>query len=232
MHWNFIFLKFFSLIFSLKFPKNSFSFFIIFLAIGASISFVLISGGCIPTRSLAGISVLYSFVPIIVFKQLAKSIKLVIVLLVVGVMFSNITTANLLFYTDHLSNLKDEVMGTQLIYEINRVSGEHFSGNIPITVYGTWPHETTTNFKRVEIFGTSFFGFDGDTPYRMCCYLKILGCNYLDPFSITSVKEDINYISHQPNWPRVGSVFLLKDIVVIKLSDISDSQEIKLKEIK
>ncbi len=215
-----------------KSSKKILSFLLIVGSFFVALLFVLISGGTIPTRALLGLPVLYSFIPIIAFSKFNNIVKKGFLLIILYVLFSNITTVNLLFYTDHLSNIKDEVMGTQLIYEINRIAGDHFKGNIPVTVYGTWPHETMTNFKRVEIFGTSFFGFDGDTPYRMCCYLKILGCNYLNPSSITSVKEDINYISHQPNWPRAGSVFLLKDIVVIKLSNISYPQENKLKEIK
>ena len=219
-----------SIILFSKFPKNLLSFIIIILATGASVLFVLISGGCIPTRALAGLPILYSFIPAIAFNKFIKWWKGVFLLLVIGVIFSSITIANLLFYTDHLSNIKDEVMGTQLIYEINKIAADHFTGNIPITIYGSWLHASTTNLKRVEIFGTSFFGFDGDAPYRMCYYLKILGCDYLDPISITQVRDYIDYISHQPTWPRAGSVFLVNNVVVVKLSEMSYPQIQKLKE--
>lgn len=196
----------------------------IFFLIIVALSFIFVSAGTIPARALLGVPLLYSLVPSLAFEKINLFFKRVFILAVVMSALSNIAISNTLFHTDHLSNIQDQVMSTQVLSKIYKVAENKFGKTIPVTVFGTWPHVTTNAFKRVEIFGTSFLGYDIEIPYRMCLYFQMLGYNDLQPVSLLNVKTDFDYIAKQPSWPREGSVFLCNNVVVVKLSEITNEQ--------
>lgn len=186
---------------------------------------VFVSVGWAPARSLLALpfmsGVLSACVPLRArLTQHAATVCLV-VLIVLGVWVSVS-----LFYSDHVMRERDRLLAASLITRIEelRTPGEELS----FTLVGKRAQGIHEPVIRVEVFGGSFFDWDGGNVFRVNYFLRILGMHDLIPVDISQVPDVALQSEGMPIWPAAGSVALIDGIVVIKLSPLTHEQKYRL----
>jgi hypothetical protein len=136
----------------------------------------------------------------------------------------NVGIAAALFQADAIVRDRDRIMATQIAERLAALPGFKRDHPRTLIVYGEWSHETAGPALKVEWFGTSFFEQDGGNPWHVESYLRLLGIGGLRPAFISCAREDLAAIERLPSWPAPGSVALVRENVVIKLSPLSDPE--------
>jgi hypothetical protein len=203
-----------------------------------------IFAGLVPARATLWLPFLFA-----VFSAFAMNVgkyRVVIWGLFVANIIVGAFISNSLFYTDALAREQDRVLAINLIQRINnrldmQPSNNGMAGikkNIrPISSYSNdgwrndgWVkfaivgiHHTTQPVKEIEMFGLSFFSLDA---FRVNHYLNILGMTDLTPIPITNMSlEEVMAAQAMPVWPATNSVALVDDLLIIKLSEMTEIQK-------
>jgi hypothetical protein len=89
-------------------------------------------------------------------------------------------------------------------------------------VVGGVPAKAAGPFRKLEIFGDSFFdsSHEGGNPWRVTSYLRSLGIETLEPHALEEVPHLRSAIEAMPIWPAAGSVAMVNDMLVIKLGPL------------
>ncbi len=186
---------------------------------------VFVSVGWAPARSLVALpfmsGVLAACVPL--HARLAQ--RAVTAYLVVLLMLSMSISATL-FYSDHVMRERDQLLAASLVARLGelRAPGE----SLRFTLVGKLEPAPREPVRRIEVFGASFFEWDGGNVFRVNYYLRILGAYYLTPIDIAQLPELASKAEEMPVWPATGSVALIDDVAVIKLSPMTYEQKYRL----
>jgi hypothetical protein len=186
---------------------------------------VFLSVGVAPARSLVALpfmsGVLAACVPIRARLLQQTVTAYLVVLILIGVWVS--TT---LFYSDHVARERDRLLAAPLItqLEVLRTPGEP----LPFTLVGKLEQGPREPVRRVEVFGASFFEWEGGNVYRVYFYLRILGAHYLRPVDIAQVPDVALRAEQMPSWPAEGSVAMVDGVAVVKLSALTYQQRYRV----
>ncbi len=129
----------------------------------------------------------------------------------------------LLNYTDDVRYQGDIRLANSLIEEINKLQDEEYS--YPLVFIGSKSSELNPSCIYGECIGYSIFEWDTDvnpknyySTKRIVGFMNTMGLDYE-----YATKEDViemtDFAIHMESWPKVGSIKIINDILVIKLSD-------------
>ena len=192
-------------------------------ALALALSPIVASAGTVPARALI------SWIPVTAFLAgiaLTNSNRLrkPLLGLLATTLFVSVWVSVSLFYTDHVARQRDQLLATRLLIRIDSIVPSPRPARIPFVVLGAPPGANEGTFRRVEIFGDSFFEHDAGNPWRIAYYLRILGVDMLEPRGIADVAPYRAALDAMPVWPAPGSVAMHDDIVVIKLGKVAPAQ--------
>jgi hypothetical protein len=191
-------------------------------AVGFALSLLVVSAGTVPSRALTSWIPVSAFLAGVAFSFSGRFQKLLYGVLAVALFISVWLTVSL-FYTDHLARQRDEVLAVRILNRVdNLVPPPPQPGRIPFVVVGAVPAKAAGSFRKLEIFGDSFFDYshEGGNPWRVASYLRTLGIDTLEPHSLEEVPQYRSAIEAMPIWPAAGSVAMVNDMLVIKLGPL------------
>lgn len=187
-------------------------------AFGLALSPIVVSAGTAPVRAFIPWIPLSAFLAGVALSYSGRFKKLLYVALAAA-LFISIWINVSLFYTDHLIRQRDQLLATRIMVRVDQILPNPPPGKIPFVVVGGPPARNENSFRKVEIFGDSYFDWahEGGNPIRIAGYLRTLGVNNLEPHLLEEAAPQRPVIEAMPVWPAAGSVALVSGMLVIKL---------------
>ena len=182
---------------------------------------ILVSAATVPARSVFSWVPVSAFMAGITLSNSGRFKKLMYVALAAA-LFVSMWISVSLFYTDHIARQRDELLAARIMVRVDNILPNPRSGPIPFVIIGAPPAGDAGPFRKVEIFGDSFFdkAHEGGNPFRVAAYLRILGVDTLEPHSLKEVVPLRPVIEAMPVWPAAGSLTMVNGMLVIKLGPL------------
>lgn len=190
-------------------------------AFAIALSLLVVSAGGVPTRALTSWIPLSAFLAGVALSFSGRFEKLLQVALAAALLVSIWVSVSLL-YTDHLVRQRDAFLAARIMTRIDNILPSPPPERVPFVVIGAVPAKTAGAFRKMEIFGDSFFdsSHEGGNPWRIAAYLHTLGVDNLEPHPLTDLDPYRPAIQAMPVWPAAGAVAMVNGIVVIKLGPL------------
>ncbi|PYG50413.1 glucosyltransferase GtrII-like protein [Pantoea sp. AG1095] len=173
-------------------------------------------GGGTPGRTLSQLSLVFSALIVIFFSYLKSDvIKSVITL---SFLITACTTVSQLFYSDYISDKQNEMIARRIMHDIYNVQPEF--GRDKSNIYFIGSLKDLNGWKKFnsDDFGVSFFE-RGDSG-RIVNYINMSGIDKINYPQVNEIKEKYKgYLSSMQSWPNSGSIKLIDDNIIVKLSD-------------
>lgn len=191
-------------------------------ALVLALSLLVVSAGGVPTRALTSWIPISGFLAGVAFSFSGRFEKLLYGVLAAA-LFVSVWVSVSLFYTDHLARQRDQVLAVRIMNRVDNLVPLPSTGRIPFVVVGAVPAKAAGPFRKLEIFGDSYFdsAHEGGNPWRVASYLRTLGIDTLEPHSLAEAVPYRAVIEAMPVWPAVGSVAMVDRFLVIKLGPVS-----------
>jgi hypothetical protein len=140
-----------------------------------------------------------------------------------------ITSINQLFGATHITLQSDRVLAGQMIERIEMARSQSSQPDQVkyIEVIGNFqkvPTLVNPNPYNYEIIGKSVFEFNGGVSRRIVAFLKILSYDELQPLPLDRRSDFISTAMTMPVWPRIESVQVVNDTVLVKFGHYSEVQ--------
>lgn len=190
-------------------------------ALVLALSLLVVSAGRVPTRALTSWIPISAFLAGVALSFSGRFEKLLYGALAAALLVS-IWVSVSLFNTDHLARQRDEFLAARIMTRVDNILPNPPPGRIPFVLIGAVPTKAAGPFRRLEIFGDSFFdaSHEGGNPWRVATYLQTLGVDTLEPHPITDAAPFRSAIEAMPVWPAAGSVAMVNGMLVIKLGPL------------
>lgn len=124
-----------------------------------------------------------------------------------------------LFYSDYMAREADRNLSEQIINAIYNKYPEFDADKTPIFFYGSYTPLNSWRIPTADVFGASFYEWDGGNNQRIYNYLHTNNImNVKIPDSIQVEKSRSNG-KVMPSWPDRDAVRMMDGVVIVKLSD-------------
>lgn len=186
-----------------------------------ALTFLVVSAGNVPTRGLTSWVPLCAFLGGVALAFSYDRFQKLLYCALAAALFISIWVSVSLFYTDHIARGRDQVLATRIMARVDNLPNLP-PGQVPFVVVGAVPAKATGSFKKLEIFGDSFFdsAHERGNPWRMAAYLRVLGIDTLEPHSLEEAAPYRPVIEAMPTWPAAGSIAMVDRFLVIKLGPL------------
>jgi hypothetical protein len=181
---------------------------------------ILVSAGTVPTRALN------SWIPISAFLagaalSRAGRFRKVLCGVLAATLLVSVWVSVSLFYTDHLARQRDELLAGRIMNRVDNLPNSPPTP-IPFVVIGANQWKASGSFRKLDIFGDSFFdsSHEGGNAWRVAAYLQLLGVDTLEPHRLEEINPQRQVVEAMPIWPASGSVAMVEGILVIKLGPL------------
>lgn len=201
-----------SIIFRLKLPSIIFCCIITFFS---AFSLNLVLGAWLPPRAMAQVPVVFAglfSVAMIVSRAKYAPIILSLVFLAAGS-----ASSNSLFYSDYMARKSDEQMGREIVSTIYRKYPDFDISRNPVFFYGSHVPFNSWRIPTADVFGSSFFEWDGGNNRRIYAYLSNASIADFAHPSANQVNESIRVAASMPSWPNRGAVSMQNGVVIVKI---------------
>ncbi|ERK07411.1 Glucosyl transferase II [Pantoea sp. AS-PWVM4] len=192
----------------------------IILSVATFLSMFLLNiaiGSGMPPRAMTQASVVFAglFICAISITQL-KTSSVLIALVFLGVGASSSTR---LFYSDYMAREADRNLSEQIINTIYNKYPQFDATKTPIFFYGSYSPLNSWRVPGADVFGASFYEWDGGNNQRMYKYLYTSNMlNVKIPDADQVERSRVNGKS-MPSWPDRNAVRMMDGVVIVKLSD-------------
>lgn len=155
------------------------------------------------------------------FSCMAYAIKINKVSLIISLFFLCVGTcaSSKLFYSDYMARESDKILATQVIQTVYNKYPDFDVDNTPVFFYGSFTPINNFKLQNSDIFGASFFSWDGGNNKRMYRYLSAANIANLKKPNSSQVDMARDSGSSMPSWPNRGSVSMVDGVVIVKLSN-------------
>lgn len=201
-----------SIAFKLKLPTIIFCCIITFLS---AFSLNLVLGAWLPPRAMAQIPVV--FAGLFSVAMVASRVKYAPLVISLAFLAAGSASSNSLFYSDYMAIKSDEQMGREILSTIYSKYPEFDMSSNPVFFYGSHVPFNSWRIPTADVFGSSFFEWDGGNNSRIYAYLSIANiANFAHP-NAQQVSDSIKKASDMPAWPNRGSVYMDNGVVIVKV---------------
>ncbi|MDR1801523.1 MAG: glucosyltransferase domain-containing protein [Lachnospiraceae bacterium] len=209
-------------IYFIKFAANKLHMLAMAVALGiAPFTMTIILGAyATPGRMFPGIAVFMAatwFLTVNLFNK--KTLKNLILAACVCVLFLQAYYMNIIGYSKYLSYNNDVAIANNILFEVEKLEPEY--AKKPFVFIGAYEYQKNRKvipFLIGTVHGESFFEHDSGSNGRMVSFLNSIGHNILLP-NATQIREGLAISENMSLWPAKGSVVILDDCIVIKLSE-------------
>jgi len=128
-------------------------------------------------------------------------------------------SASQLFYSDYMSEKADSLLATQITTQIYQTYPDFNAETTGIYFFGMPKRDNIWKKPNSDVFGYSFFTWDGGNNARMIAYYRALGIASLHKASETQLSTVREQAKTLPVWPAAGSIAMINNVLVIKLGE-------------
>jgi hypothetical protein len=128
-------------------------------------------------------------------------------------------SASQLFYSDYMSEKADSLLATQITTRIYQAYPNFNAETTGVYFFGMPKRENIWKKPNSDVFGYSFFTWDGGNNARMIAYYRAIGMASLHKApekDLPAVREQAKTL---PVWPAAGSIAMVNNVLVIKLGE-------------
>lgn len=192
----------------------------LFYCLAALLSAFLLNiaiGSSMPPRAMTQIPVVFAGLFAIFLTMLQK--KHIGLIISVLFLINGSAASNSLFYSDYMARVSDRAFSERLIA---RIYSEIPSFNVednPVFFYGSYSPKNNWKIPTADVFGSSFFEWDGGNNRRMYQYLETANIIQFKIPNPAQVSKAIDDAKDMPEWPAANSVQLKDGVVIVKLSN-------------
>jgi len=177
------------------------------------------NGKSMPVRTLMAFPLMMAMVWMLLVHQAPVILKRVVTVLAFVLLVSHFYWNTRLFYASHASWQADRVMAARIAERIMLLDLPGKYTKPKVAFVGHYALQQNTLFIKSEVLGASFFEWDNGNPPRIKGLFRTMGIEEMELVSPQELMKIKNQIAEMPSWPRKGSVALIGDIVVVKLSE-------------
>ena len=182
----------------------------------------LIAGGIylIPFRSYVSLPFIFTMLIILTLKTSRVFPRPFIIIVVLYFNFELLHLFSIYSATQSLSSEYDKNLCSRIYDDI--VKTIPFNKKVSDYKYDFFgSHSFNSPFKKVRTstIGSSFYEWDGGNPNRIISFMNVIGYDDIKPISKEKRKELITLYKSMNVYPCTGSISLLDDVILIKLSD-------------
>ena len=185
----------------------------------------LFTKGYIPARSLVGMPIVLIGWIIYGLNYRSSIYKSFIALLTIICVFQFISSTNHLFASSHFALEEDRLLGLRLITRIEDAQAEFNSEIKYMEIIGYLNRPSTELIPKIDIIGASFFEWGNGDVVRVLSFLKTIGYDDLQALPLEQRGQMVKTANSMPNWPNIGSVKIVDDVILIKFGPYSDDQK-------
>ena len=195
-------------------------FFLFAVLLAVPFAFDFLYGNRLPYRTYVSLPYVVWFVASFVFRIRSRTIKLIgsAILVVFFIQISIIN--NSMAYSTTMARKHDRFIAYDIFSRISKVvPGFDINKEYYVYIYGEKAFQPTIWVKmRSSTAGQSFFSWGGNNNFRKVYYMRLLGYWNLFPAPQKLINEIQPRIENMPAWPQNGSVCMMNDVIVVKLS--------------
>jgi hypothetical protein len=176
-------------------------------------------GTKLPIRAMIPVTLMIALLWFISYQQAGSLVRKILFLAAFVILINNTFINTRLFYATNIAWQADRDIANRIIERIYQLNPPIEKGKINVVFSGNYTHSENPLFYKSEIHGASFFEWSPGKTYRMKAFLKTIGINEINDLPVSKLEHRKSEIKAMPSWPNYGSVVLIDDIVVVKLSD-------------
>jgi hypothetical protein len=187
-------------------------------------------GSALPVRSLVALPLMVGGLGYLASLKAGRKMKYFFLAISFFIALHNTFSITRLFYADHLTSQADRDLANRIldrIYELD-INYEE-KGPVPVAILGARGYSSNEAFIKDEVFGASFFEWEGGNPYRILYFLKLLGVEDFKVADARQYKAAVEESAKMQKWPHKSSIVYTGDVIVVKLSDITGPQWAQLR---
>ncbi|MCZ4060764.1 hypothetical protein O3W44_19165 [Pantoea sp. LMR881] len=174
-------------------------------------------GSDLPPRTMTQLPLVFAglFATLLVVFRCKPAILIVpVIFLCVGA-----AASNKLFYSDYMARKSDSFFAQQLITAIYQKYPNFDVNSNPVYFYGSYSPINSWKIPNADVFGHSFFEWDGGNNRRMYLYFSTANLiKFVEP-NAQQVDQSIQAAKVMATWPARESINKVNGVVIVKLSD-------------
>lgn len=186
-----------------------------------------LNGTPLPTRTLMSLAMMTAILWLLVYRHAGAILRRIMVVAAFIILINNTHINTRLFYSSYVSWQADREMANRIIERVHSLDPHSKNDKIQIAFVGGYQHPSNELFVQSDVHGASFFGWDGGNPWRIRDFFRTIGVNELNIVQYENLGYLKEKIEAMPAWPAKGSVKLIDNIVIVKLSDPVNFSEAK-----
>ncbi len=191
---------------------------LVFALFGSIFMLNVVSGGGLPTRTY--VSLPYVFALLVAISLSLISAQNVTKLIVCSLfLFSATYQSSLLFYSDEMAGQADNTFANRLLDAIYNKYPSFDPHTVPVFFYGSYKPINNWVVGHETGFGNSFFSWDNGNDARMVNYFNVTNKAALINASVDQKYSVLNYAQSLSPWPAKDAISLENGILIIKLSN-------------
>lgn len=201
------------------FKNKLFIILMIIILLFTPFTIVLLNGMPLPVRTLMAFPLMLGLLWAFGYDYSARWFKNLMLLFAFYILINNTFINTRLFYASKVSWEADRNMAVRISNRIYDLDLPENKSTIPVVFVGSYQHPSNVLFLRSDIHGASFFMWDNGASYRIRAFFKTLGITNLNIIDYSYAQHLSGEISKMPSWPDKGSVKMIENIIIVKLSE-------------
>lgn len=193
-------------------------------AIIAPMTMHVLNAGIMPPRTVLGISQVLAALALFSMMSSSAAIRLIAIVLTASSFYQFSMVNNRYAFSNQMTWLADRDLSVQLLGRIHEVTSQlppktDPYAQYPLEVVGWHEYRESPIFVHREVIGASFYTWGVADPERISRLFMTMGVTDFRPATNEEKLSVVEAAQAMPAWPYKGSVALINNIVVVKLSD-------------
>ncbi|RYZ11629.1 MAG: hypothetical protein EOO24_05805 [Comamonadaceae bacterium] len=187
-------------------------------ALGSAFLLTLVLGVGLPPRTMTQVPLVFAGL----FATFVVAARWRLLALPVAAVFlvSGAAGSTRLFYSDHMARVADRQLAGEIVDAIYARYPSFDVARTPVFFYGSHRPHNAWRLPDSDVFGASFFEWDGGNNSRMYRYLSVANIIELKIPDAAQVKTAIEDARGLRAWPDRSAVQMSHDVVIVKLGDV------------
>jgi hypothetical protein len=174
-------------------------------------------GADMPARTFLSAPIAFAGIWAIAMKSMPQRLGLLPAFVVAAALISGSYHVSSLATADAMAFEADKLLGNRIVSAIYTTDPDFNSDTTPVYFLHGFTPINLWRQQDSDVFGASFFAWDGGNPDRIIAFLKAVGIANLRRARPAQVASVTQAAAALPAWPNPNSVRLVNGILVVKL---------------
>lgn len=201
--------------------KGLFAFALSLISFISPFILVIILASDLPPRTFTFQPFVYAFFITLVLNLLSQKVilnKLPLIVCIASVWSGSLIYSKLMF-SDYMSWQSDRITGSEIVSSIRSKFPNYKEGVTPVYFHGSLDRVNIWKQPNSDVFGESFFQWDGGNNSRIKEFLKVNMIANITLATETQALDVKDIISSKEKWPAGSSIFEHNGAIIVKLGD-------------